>query len=244
MNNIHIMLDLETWGKRPGCDIRSIGAVVFDPVLNHVCQLPSAQFYIATDNPITRHGVLTDDGDYRKYPLARDPETVQWWNDQSPEAQAAFANPIDLRDACLQFGKWLTRLDAEMHAITDYPWFHTTIHQMPKSPNVKIWANGPQFDVSILAEVYHAVGLPVPWHYRAPRDFRTITDAAGMTREEFSNYGEAHNALHDAIAQAMTVCEAYKRLGLQTSEPRNLSKPLHEAGELPKSPTIETNDEW
>ena len=26
-----VMLDLETWGTRPGCAIRSIGACVFNP---------------------------------------------------------------------------------------------------------------------------------------------------------------------------------------------------------------------
>jgi hypothetical protein len=29
------------------------------------------------------------------------------------------------------------------------------------------------------------------------------------------NHGTTHNALDDAIGQAMIVCEAYKRLGLQ-----------------------------
>ena len=54
----HIMLDLETWGKRPGCDIRSIGAVVFDPVasggwsVSDRTLMNGDTFYIATDNPI------------------------------------------------------------------------------------------------------------------------------------------------------------------------------------------------
>lgn len=190
------MLDLETWGKRPGCDIRSIGAVVFDPVAGivgnrHFGISPEYSFYIATNNPGTSE---IFGGKYRLY---RDPETVAWWNDQSDEAQAAFANPVDLREALRLFGEWHLSVTIE----NDY-----------EGP--RIWANGPQFDVSILEAVYHAVGLPVPWHYRAPRDFRTITDAAGMTRDDFSNYGDAHNALHDAIAQAMTVCKAYRRLGI------------------------------
>lgn len=83
--------------------------------------------------------------------------------------------------------------------------------------DIKIWANDPHFDVSILSEVFHAVGLPVPWHYRAPRSMKTVTELAGMTRDDFTafNYGTAHNALDDAISQAMIVCEAYKRLGLR-----------------------------
>lgn len=222
-NTTHIMLDLETWGKRPGCDIRSIGAVVFDPVAG-IINVPlggwknsdpdSKLFYIATDNPYTGEddqrycdscGTEWYGGPTYKYPLHRDPETVKWWNDQSPEAHAAFTNPVDLWKACYEFRYWIWRNSQPTERFENWE----------PGENVTVWANGPQFDVSILAEVYHAVGLPVPWHYRAPRDFRTITDAAGMTREEFSNYGDAHNALHDAIAQAMTVCEAYKRLGLR-----------------------------
>ena len=107
----------------------------------------------------------------------------------------------------MQFAIWLESVNPA-NPVPRYP-------DEVNGPEIRIWANGPHFDISILEAVYHAVGLPVPWHYRAPRDFRTITDAAGMTREEFSNYGDAHNALHDAIAQAMTVCEAYKRLGLR-----------------------------
>lgn len=35
-----------------------------------------------------------------------------------------------------------------------------------------------------------------------------------MTLDDWCKYGDAHNALDDAIAQSLTVCEAYKRLGL------------------------------
>lgn len=199
----HIMLDLETWGKHPGCDIRSIGAVVFDPVAGTVT-FPlggwkpgdiGGLFYVATENP----GV--DEIAGGKYQLTRDPETVQWWNDQTPEAQAAFANPVDLKDACKLFADWLGD-QYERDAAYE-------------PTDLRIWANDPHFDVSILDAVFRAVQLPTPWHYRSPRSMKTITEAAGMTSADYSNYGTAHNALDDAIAQAMTVCEAYKRLGLQ-----------------------------
>ena len=223
----HIMLDLETWGKVPGSDIRSIGACVFDPIAGTVgvkCQscekvYPEpctdclntgrdvrGEFYVATENPL--HGRMGGywDGmnEYRKYPLTRDPETIQWWNDQMPEAQAAFANPVDLREACNLFGHWIAGMFQD-----------GVFDEKRDGPNLRIWANDPHFDVSILDAVFRAVGLPVPWHYRSPRSVKTIVEAAGMTSADYSNYGTAHNALDDAIAQAMTVCEAYKRLGLQ-----------------------------
>lgn len=200
----HISLDLETWGTRPGCDIRSIGAVVFDPVAGSVTD---DTFYVATDNPFsasvirgTGDAVQTDisigAGLPRRYKLHRDPETVKWWSDQSDEAQAAFDNPFDLKRALMQFIVWLNS------------------HTVPETQSLKLWANDPHFDVSILAEAYHAVGLPVPWHYRAPRSMRTVVDLSGLTRDEYVTHGTAHNALDDAIAQAWTICKCYERLGL------------------------------
>lgn len=86
-----------------------------------------------------------------------------------------------------------------------------------QSSKITLWCNGPHFDEAILSACFRAVGLDVPWNYRAPRDFRTITEAAGMTHDDFApfNHGTAHNALDDAISQAQIVCEAYRKLGLR-----------------------------
>lgn len=219
MTKIHIMLDLETWGKRAGCDIRSIGACVFVPTTGfvHDGSLGTIRpFYQAVDNPILatgpdwietlgfrpnpvdpRYDVVTNI--YRKYDLWRDHETVEWWNEQSDEAQAAFANPIDLRDGLAKFADWLDIL--------------TDNRTMLPAPRLSIYAHGPQFDISILEAAYHATGLLVPWHYRAPRDTRTAFDMAGI--DDHSSFmarfpvGTLHHALDDAISQARAVCEAF-----------------------------------
>ena len=217
---VHISLDLETWGTRPGCDIRSIGACVFDPVTgtystrlgSHNTPEGESTFYIACDNPQdTPHGWRDALGlPPRKYPLHRDPQTVQWWSEQSDEAQAAFDNPVDLREALWQFGDWLhTILDRNL----SYP---DGAHRL--NDDIRLWSHGPAFDPPILAEAYRAVGLPVPWHYRAPRDTRTLFDVAGI--EDHSAWlaqhsGEArvqHHALSDAICQARAVCGAWGRV--------------------------------
>lgn len=201
---IHISLDLETWGTTPGSDIRSIGACVFDPATGAVGAgfepeknfLP-IPFYIATDNPIIYSYDRTLDGK-RAYPLTRDPRTVQWWSEQSEEARAAFADPVDLRDALVRFGQWLRDISGPT----------------PPEFALRIWSHGAAFDPPILAAAYAACGLPVPWHYRAPRDTRTAFDMAGVDdHSAFLNgfaTGTVHHALDDAICQAKAVCEAYR----------------------------------
>lgn len=224
---INVMLDLETWGTTPGSDIRSIGACVFDPHAGTVgayapytgeanlsvwddemwSMIADGRnpylFYVAVDNPTvaTRPGV---DGDepIRKHPLKRDPRTAQWWNEQSDEATAAFANPVDLRDGLERFARWLDSI----------------VRPGGVSDTLRLWSHGSHFDGPILAAAYEAVGLPVPWHYRAPRDTRTCFDMAGIADHSAhlaahpGPLGITHHALDDAICQARAVCAAYGRL--------------------------------
>lgn len=216
----HLMLDLETWGTEPGCDIRSIGACVFDPLIGTVADAvyygdagdillsgASGSFYVAVDNPLIMDPT-GNDGYIHKYPLHRDPRTVQWWSEQSDEAQAAFANPVDLREGLTMFADWLTRQAYPAIHIYDSPIF-------TPPTNIKLWSHGSHFDSPILAAAYRAVGLPVPWHYRAPRDTRTCFDLVGIDdhsewlKQHPGPLGIPHHALDDSICQARAVCGAY-----------------------------------
>lgn len=232
---IYISFDLETWGTEPGCDIRSIGACVFDPVTGTVGDeaTPSTHygklrdvpahktFYIATSNPKGYYGknnrfYQTDRGWQRKYNLARDPRTVQWWSDQSDEAQGAFTDPVDLGDALHEFSAWLFRL-------TDQLYDRTGITTCDPSPDIRLWSHGAATDGPWLVAAYKAVGLPVPWHYRAPRDTRTCFDMAGVDdhtawlKQHPGPLGIPHHALDDAICQAWAVCAAMAKIRVLTS---------------------------
>lgn len=199
MTHVDVSLDLETWGTRAGCDIRSIGATVFVAHTGAVCTpehvqtqpgYASGTFYVAVDNPWSHISP-----DEPKYPLWRDPQTDQWWSEQSAEAQAAFSDPVDLAAGLQQFATWLRAVGA-----------------------TRIWAHGSHFDIPILEEAYHAVGGKAPWHYRAPRDTRTIFDAAGIDDHSgyltsFATAGEVyHHALGDAIVQARAICAAMRKV--------------------------------
>lgn len=219
----HVMLDLETWGTEPGCDIRSIGACVFDPSTGYVAEpghgvakpnalfdvASAATFYLATDNPrgYWGNGSARDrffttgkPTDRMRYSLTRDPKTVRWWAEQSAEAQAAFENPVDLWDATLLFTEWLDNVTAG------------------DPTGLRLWCHGPAFDIPILAAAYEAVGRSAPWHYRAPRDTRTAFDMAGIVDHSAwltkhpGPLGVPHHALDDTICQARAVCGAWARI--------------------------------
>lgn len=180
---VHIMVDLETWGTTPGSDIRSIGAVVFDPVAGTL----GDEFYVNVENPLERP--LYQRELQPRYPLTRDPETVEWWSKQSEAAQQRLTTDVvDLAEGLQQFSRW---------------W---NVHQ---GEETTFWANGPHFDEAILAACYRATGLPVPWRYWAPRDCRTAFEMAGdPCIVPFD--GVEHDALADAKNQALRVIKAYR----------------------------------
>jgi hypothetical protein len=94
-----IMLDLETWGTRPGCAIRAIGACVFDPNGNGT----GAEFYINVSDDSCKAAGLT-----------QDPNTVEWWSRQSKDAQQALLiDQMPLKDALWSFASWFQTMGGE-----------------------------------------------------------------------------------------------------------------------------------
>lgn len=76
-----------------------------------------------------------------------------------------------------------------------------------------VWAQGPVFDMVILANIYRQYSWPTPWQYWQVRDSRTLFGVHGDPRVK----GKAglHNALEDCVSQAQAVQSVYKRLGLE-----------------------------
>lgn len=92
---MHVMLDLETFGTKPGCVIRSIGAQAF---------AFNGEVFGSFYENIEERSCL-DAG------LFIDPATADWWRQQDPRAQDAFlADPIPLADAVKKFHAWFSAL--------------------------------------------------------------------------------------------------------------------------------------
>lgn len=94
---MHVMVDIESLGLKPGAVILSIGAVQFSDAGF------GASFYRAIDVfDSLMHG------------LTINPETVEWWRKQSAEARGALMSDPHPLDAALQdFAKFLDRRPLE-----------------------------------------------------------------------------------------------------------------------------------
>ncbi|MEH8381190.1 3'-5' exoribonuclease [Klebsiella pneumoniae] len=92
---VHVMVDLETMGKKNNAPIVAIGPVVFDPTTGSIGE----SFYkvVCLESSVNWGAVI-------------DPSTVIWWLKQSSEARSAIVNDdaIPLQDALLQFREFVS----------------------------------------------------------------------------------------------------------------------------------------
>jgi exodeoxyribonuclease VIII len=74
------------------------------------------------------------------------------------------------------------------------------------------WSHGATFDLVIIEDVLRQLGKPAPWNFWQLRDTRTIFD---LGLDPDMPKGGLHNALEDAIRQAVGVQNIYRKLGIQ-----------------------------
>ncbi|HDU4822980.1 TPA: 3'-5' exoribonuclease [Klebsiella variicola] len=182
---VHVMVVLETMGKKHNAPIVAIGAVVFDPATGSIGE----SFYkvVCLESSVNWGAVI-------------DPSTVIWWLKQSSEARSAIVNDdaIPLLDALLQFREFVSDnvaggskkaqvwgngasfdnsiLRSSYDCIAeDYPW--------------EYWNDR---DVRTMVELGQAIGF----------DPKTTIPFEG----------DRHNALADAIHQARYVSAIWQRI--------------------------------
>lgn len=119
-----------------------------------------------------------------------DPNTLDWWAKQDPAImEEAFSpdNRISVVDGIDQFHKFAWGCDA-------------------------FWSHGSVFDIVILENIYRQLGKPVPWQFWQIRDTRTIFD---LGFDPDMPQGGKHDALQDAIRQAVGVQNIYAKLKIK-----------------------------
>ncbi len=173
----HLMIDLETLSLEKNATIIQIGAVAFDP---DGVNLIDKREWTVNSMGCLMIGSHTDPG------------TINWWKEQSPEAQAAVsAAAVPIRTA--------------MRALTEFC--------VEADAGHGVWSHGASFDLPIIEWYAARLGIVLPWSYRAHRDTRTlfwVARAAGWVPEK--REGVAHTAGDDALAQAREVCSAIQFL--------------------------------
>jgi hypothetical protein len=135
-----------------------------------------------------------------------DVDTVAWWLQQN----AAFSLGEGLQDEeALYLGQALATLRE---------WFVTEALDVEC-----VWSHGATFDLPILEDAYAGeFGSPPPWHYKAPRDTRTLYDLApgGMPAVE-KDPEQEHDALYDCEIQIKQVVGALAALRRQADLAEN-----------------------
>jgi len=119
-----------------------------------------------------------------------DPGTLEWWGKQDPVImEEAFSEEdrIPLVEAMDRFHK--------------FAWGCS-----------HFWSHGATFDLVMLENIYRQIGKPLPWNYWQLRDTRTLFD---LGYDPDMPKGEKHNALQDAIRQAVGVQNIYTKLKIR-----------------------------
>jgi DNA polymerase III epsilon subunit-like protein len=185
-----VMIDLETLATSPDAAVLTIGAVKFDPFGDEIHEPSCEKFYVKVDlDSCDRIGLVTTE------------DTINWWANQSKEAQEEAFSPdgrIDIVDA--------------MNQLYKFCWGAK-----------RVWSHGASFDVVICEHIFKKINKAVPWSFWQVRCTRTLFDI-GIDPKRPPVL--KHHALEDAWNQAVGVQNVYKRLRTASSMDGELFRPL------------------
>ncbi len=121
--------------------------------------------------------------------LTVDGSTIQWWMTQ-PDAARELFNKLDEYGVSLQ------------HALIYLRNWITDNGQTPI-----LWCNHPSFDAAILDNAYRRCDIKTPWQYYNVKDYSTIRGMVPKATFDKIRVRPpvAHDAMHDALAQAQTL---------------------------------------
>lgn len=186
-----LMVDIETMGTTPDAAVVAIGACMFDPYAGPDQEI---QDY---DTFLIRISLDSNETIGRKIAAG----TVMWWLQQSPDAQQnLLSDQTSLPSALANFVKWLQ-------------------HETSMRPD-SIWANDPDFDLTILSSAARDCKIFWPLNFWMYRSVRTVGALAYPDHQERKAViklfreaaGTHHRADHDAIAQARFIAHCYEEL--------------------------------
>ena len=181
----HLMVDLETMGKKPGAPIVSVGAVFFDPASG----MTGAENYQVIN--------LESSMSFGARP---DASTILWWLKQSPEARSAIVvdDTVGLVEALEQLLDFIAE-NAANGSKNVQLWGNGSSFDCSLLEAAFELADTP---------------FPIPhWNYRDVRTVVELGKAVGLNaRYDILFEGEQHNALAEARHQVKYVSAIWQRL--------------------------------
>lgn len=205
----HLMIDFETLSLKENSVLLSLGACVFDPATGETGET----FYTAID-PRTQPG--------------RDisASTVLWWLEQDQAARDKLTGAVKaadlLVDADPDSQEWADL--AEQAAI---PIHHAAMAfnaWVGQFEGVECWTNGG-VDHTWLNSMFEYSGFKNPIPFWKQRDYRTLKALYPDVKAE--TWGQAHNALDDAIKQAKHACLLLEKSQVGVVTKDDDYEPLH-----------------
>ncbi|MDD5708324.1 MAG: 3'-5' exoribonuclease [Kiritimatiellae bacterium] len=189
MDGWHVMVDLETLGRKPGCVIHEIGVVAFQVRNGRVGSFDANEPKSALE---WLH--LVDIESCQSDGLTIDAATLKWALLAKRDLLGApDERRLDLREA-------LELLDVDVQAV-----------RRASGNKLSIWGNGASFDMPILEAAYKVVGRTPPWFYWEERCFRTFA-ALYADLVPWDAKAAEHGALADARRQVAHIAQVLLRM--------------------------------
>lgn len=189
-NEVHIMIDLETFAVKRPMVIMQIGAVRFNPRTGETFETFKTNVDLESS---------VDAG------FKMDSQTVQWWMKQDRVARmSVLGDPkMTIKGALANFGGFIEDM----------------LYNYGKSDqrNLHIWSHAT-FDVVALNDAYDLIGYDKPWKYNTARDLRTLVYLADVdygrkeAQKKRKEMGTPHDALDDCMYQVSYVKTCFDKL--------------------------------
>lgn len=177
-----LMLDLETLGQSPGNIIFEIAAVQFDLTTGLI------------GNKIT---ISINKNDSLLNGFTEDIDTINWWKQQSVEAQE-------------QLNIKTNNGDTVLNSLLKFTLF---IKENFNNKDFNIFGRGPSFDCSLLKIYYEKMKLELPWNFRRELCVRTYEFLRPEIKKSITPVGtEAHTGIQDCLNQIAYVTKIHQIL--------------------------------
>ena len=171
----HLMLDLETMGKKSNSVICSIGAVEFDIETGDI----GREFYRRVDIKSCLDIGLTVDG-----------STIEWWLNQNEKARKAISTgeSLSITQALFEFTDFIKTIGGK---------------QLQIWGNAARFDIGILEDAYFMCNTFlpDTIKINIPWDFRLERDVRTLVSFAPKVKEHYPSLGTEHNPIDDCKFQ-------------------------------------------